>query len=97
MIPAVLLSVLRSKIGLVGLCVVAALAAAWWHGRTQYRAGYEAHETEMAALAAKAEKERIQDDARLENLSDHALCVEYLSARGLPVVGCDKLRGVPAE
>jgi hypothetical protein len=97
MIPTILLSLLRSKIGLVGLCVIAALAAGWWHGHAQYNAGYQAHETEMAVAAARAEKERISDDDHLNSLSDRDLCVEYLGARGLPVVGCDKLRRVPAE
>ncbi|MCA1298048.1 hypothetical protein [Stappia indica] len=94
---AALLSVLRSKAGLVGLLMVGVMVAAWWHGRTQYRAGYQAHETEMAVAAAQAEKERQHDDTRLRNLSDHDLCVEYLGARGMPVVGCDRLRGLQAQ
>lgn len=89
-----ILAALRSPIGFWGLIGLAALAAGWWHGREQYRAGYADHQTEMARAAAKAEKDRRDDDAHLQNLSDYDLCVEYLGARGVPVVGCDRLRGV---
>jgi hypothetical protein len=91
------LSLITSRAGITAVLIAAAIAFVWWHGREQYRAGYQAHQTEMAVAAAQAEKERISDDAHLNSLSDRDLCVEYLGARGLPVVGCDKLRGLPAE
>jgi hypothetical protein len=81
----------------VGLCVAAALAAGWWHGRAQFNAGYEAHQTEMARAAAEAEKERRDDDARLQGLSDDGLCREYFGTPCLHYDSSDQLRRVPNE
>lgn len=94
---AIALKTLTSRIGLYVVAALAVAGAVWWWGHSQYQAGYAAHETEMAIAAANAEKERRDDDARLQSLSDYDLCTGYLRARGMPVDACDQLRGLPAQ
>ncbi|MCJ9696920.1 hypothetical protein MOV76_35750 [Rhizobium sp. PRIMUS64] len=59
--------------------------------------GAEKKVGEIAADAQRQENERKKDDAYLQDRSDYDLCAEYLSARGLPVDECERLRGVPEK
>lgn len=60
-------------------------------------AGYDRRIAEVAAADAKAAAERAHDDAKLKNLSDYDLCVEYLRGNGLHVDACEQLRGVQPQ
>lgn len=77
---ATILAALRSPVGFWGLIALAVIASFWWHGREQYRAGYADHQTEMARAAAKAEKDRRDDDAHLQTLPADGLCREYFGS-----------------
>lgn len=43
----------------------------------------------------KAERERIDSDANVQNLSDYDFCVQSLRSRGMRVDACGQLRGIP--
>lgn len=43
----------------------------------------------------KAERERIDSDAKVQTLSDYDFCVQSLRSRRMPVEPCEKLRGLP--
>ncbi|MHC1549381.1 hypothetical protein [Phyllobacterium sp. K27] len=43
----------------------------------------------------KAERERIDSDAKVQNLSDYDFCVQSLRSRGMRVESCEPLRGIP--
>ena len=55
------------------------------------RAGRAALQSEIAAAALSAEKERVSYDAVLSRLSDRDLCIRALRARGMPVDACSGL------
>lgn len=57
-------------------------------GREQGRAALQ---SEIATAAAKAEKERVSDDAARSKLSDHDLCIGALRSRGMPIDLCASL------
>lgn len=80
------------KIG-AGVLAGALVAYQVGHWRGQ-GAGYDKHIAETAAANAKAELERIGDDATLQRLSDHDLCVLGLRGGGMPVDACEQLRGL---
>lgn len=61
-----------------------------WQG---HDAGYQKLASETALEAAKAEKERRGDDAKLQSMSDYDLCVAGLRGSRLSVSSCDVLRG----
>jgi hypothetical protein len=42
----------------------------------------------------KAERERIDSDAKVQNLSDYDFCVQSLRSRGMRVDACEQLRGI---
>lgn len=65
-----------------------------WRGDTQ---GYQRRVAEVAAADAKAELQRKNDDAKLQNSSDYDLCVLGLRGSGMPVDACEQLRGVQPE
>jgi hypothetical protein len=60
-------------------------------------AGYNRRIAEVAARDAKAELERKNDNAKLQNSSDYDLCVLGLRGSSLPIDACQQLRGVPAK
>lgn len=65
-----------------------------WKGDTQ---GYNRRIAEVAVANAKAELERKNDDAKIQNSSDYDLCVLGLRGSGLPIDACEQLRGVQPE
>ncbi|MGN7770789.1 hypothetical protein [Phyllobacterium sp. 22552] len=42
----------------------------------------------------KAERERIDSDAKVQNLSDYDFCVQSLRFRRMPIEPCEQLRGL---
>ncbi|MBY2992503.1 hypothetical protein HF272_13795 [Rhizobium leguminosarum] len=80
-----------------GALVAGLLVYAWaslWLVPAARLEGAETKVGEIAADAQRQENERKQDDAYLQDRSDFDLCAEYLSARGLPVDECQRLRGL---
>ncbi|WP_281929393.1 hypothetical protein [Roseibium album] len=88
---------LGSKIALGALVCLALVVGVNFYGEMRWRAGYEAYRLEMLEAAAEAERNRIEDDARLKDLSLPDLCADYLGSRGMPVEDCEQLRGLPVE
>ncbi|MGO8401316.1 hypothetical protein ACC783_23590 [Rhizobium ruizarguesonis] len=83
-----------------GAAIAALVVYAWatlWLVPAARLEGGERKIGEIAADAQRQESERKKDDAYLQDRSDYDLCVEYLSARGLPVDECERLRGVPEK
>lgn len=87
----------KSRIGQILLLIALAGAGMVWLNNHAFERGVEAHKAQMAAAAAQAERERIDDDARLQGLSDFDLCRDYLRSRGMPIDACGHLRGVSGE
>ncbi|RYE61042.1 MAG: hypothetical protein EOP20_00830 [Hyphomicrobiales bacterium] len=80
----------------VGGLLVALIGLPIAHSNGQ-RDGRATLQSEIATAAAKAEKERVADDAALSKLSDYALCVRALGDQRMPVSACEHLRGLQAQ
>jgi hypothetical protein len=74
--------------------VLGALLAAgpvYLYGSSQ---GRQAVAIERLQSDIKAERERIDSDAKVQALSDYDFCVQSLRSRKLPVDACEPLRGL---
>lgn len=72
----------------VALGCLLASAPVYLYGKSE---GRSAANAEIAVSTVKIEKERVTDDAQLQNLSDYDLCKRSLARRGLQLDVCAEL------
>ena len=59
------------------------------------RNGRQRASVEQLQADIKAERERIDSDAKIQTLSDYDFCVQSLRSRRMSVDACEHLRGLP--